>query len=287
MPYHLRMILNIRIGVPRRAGPLPFIGFRTVAVFFLLMGIFETHFAYAGRPFSTEDAGVAGRGVVQFEQGNSFSMQSQSEELTVTSTPIVGLTDRFEVSSDFPVAFKWPDEEKGREGFSDINLILKSLLIHEGEINPALLLKSQIKFSNASKEKGFGSGDEDYLLAGVATKTLKGVTFHGNLGYTFVGDKVDESLRNYFLYGVAAEIPMTRRTKLMAEIYGEKGKHKDTDESRHERWNPLVGLTFQATDSVLLDIAWKIGLSKDEEPLYALLAGVSLTLPEWKGDEKE
>ena len=238
--------------------------------------------AFAGRPFSTEDAGVAGPGVFQLEEGMEFSHQNQDEEFSFTTTPILGLTPWWEVSADFLVSFIQPEEGKNTEGFSDISLVSKLQFLPEKKYTPALLLKNVVKFSNGNADKGLGSGDEDVQLVGVVSKTVRALTLHGNAGYAFVGKDRDESLRDYLIYGLAAEYELFGRVKAVAELYGEKGKHFDADSFHHHRFNPLAGLTFQVSENVVLDIAWKGGWEKNEKSGHALLIGFSLNLFDFK-----
>lgn len=267
--------MNLRIKVK---GPM-------FLVFFLVFLFFEKP-VFAGRPFSTEDAGVAGLGVFQLEEGMVFSHQNQDEEFSFTTTPIVGLTPWLEVSADFPASFLQPKEGKNVEGWSDINLVTKLQFLPEKKYTPVLLVKNVVKFSNGNVAKGLGSGDEDFQWVGVATKTIQNLTLHSNVGYTFVGDKKDESLRDYLIYGLAAEYELFDRVKAVAEVYGERGKHFDSDSFNHHRFNPLAGLTFQVTENVVLDLAWKGGWANHERPEHALLIGVSLNLFDFKKEKK-
>ena len=252
---------------------------------FLLCGGpgFEMPSAYAGRPFATEDAGVAGRGVFQLEEGMQYADKNRDEEFSLTTTPILGLTDWLEVSADFPASFLRPEEGKNVEGWSDISLITKTQIFPEKEFIPATLLKTVVKFSNGNDAKGLGSGDEDVQLVGVLSKTVKNLTVHGNAGYAFVGDDQDEALRDYLIYGVASEYKLSDRWKVVGELYGEKGGHFDSDASNHHRLNPLVGLTFQVSPNVLLDLVWKVGLTNNENPEQAVIAGLSISFDHvWK-----
>ena len=52
-----------------------------------------------------------------------------------------------------------PNTGCNEKGLSEINLVIKDLIIPEEEIMPAFLLKTQIKLSNGNVKKEFGSGD--------------------------------------------------------------------------------------------------------------------------------
>lgn len=244
----------------------------------------SNHFAFAGRPLATEDAGVAGSGVFQLEIGNDYAFQNGDREFTFTPTPIVGLWKRLELSADFPASFVWPEEGKNREGFSDINLILKTLFVPETQWSPSVLLRSQIKFENGNEEKELGSGDEDFGLISVFTKEIKSFTFHANVGYIFVGSGKDETLRDFIPYGFAGECRLTERIKVVAEMYVETGSHFDSGGAEHHHgFNPLAGLTFQLTKNVVLDTGFRVSFADEERPEYGLVAGVSVStdMKEW------
>ena len=214
--------------------------------------------------------------MAQLELGNDYAFHADDFESSLIATPILGFTERFEVSSDFPVQFLWPEEEKRRAGFSDINLILKGLILKERKTLPALLLRSQIKFSNADEEKGLGSGDEDYGFIGVASKTVGPVTGHANFGYVLTGDHADETFRNYFVFGFALEYAWSKNLNIVGEFYGESAKHFDATGFKHNEWNPLFGLVYKINDYAAFDISGKVGFQADEKPEYAVIVGLAL-----------
>ncbi|MBI2167023.1 MAG: transporter [Candidatus Omnitrophica bacterium] len=282
------MILNIKLRPWSGVRSLGWLGWGAAGLFLLFgEGGLEMPSGYAGRPFATEDAGVAGRWVFQLEEGIQYADKNQDEEFSLTTTPILGLTDRLEVSADFPASFLRPEEGKNVEGWSDISLITKTQIFPEKEFIPAALLKIVVKFANGNEAKGLGSGDEDVQLVGVVSKMIKNLTVHGNAGYAFVGDDKDEALRDYLIYGVASEYKLSDRWKVAGELYGEKGGHFDADASNHHRLNPLVGLTFQVSPNVLLDLAWRAGLTNNEKPEQAVIAGLSISFDHfWKKKAK-
>lgn len=183
--------------------------------------LMKTNGALAGRPFMTEDAGVAGKGVMQLELGSEYVKQSNGDnEYFLQFVPIYGLIDWLELSLELPYKFAEVRGNDDINGLEDVLLGLKTLILKE-ESAPALLLKTVVKFDNGDESNGLGSGDMDVGFVAAATKGMGNLTLHANIGYTFVGNDFDPNLKNYILYGVAGEYSFTEKINLMAEIYGE------------------------------------------------------------------
>ena len=82
-------------------------------------------------------------------------------------------------------------------------------------------------------------------------------------------------LKDYVIYGMAGEYPLTEKLKLMIELYGESDSHFDVDAFKHHDLQALLGSTYQLTERVVFDAAIKIGMT-DDSPDYGLTAGVSI-----------
>src|SRR3972149_4987239 len=92
---------------------------------------------YAGRPFSTEDAGVAGNGTLQLELSFDYAKTGSDKSYSFLTVPIYGVSERLEVSLEFPYTWILPEEEKNVDGLEDISFIVKGLLIEESQDVPA------------------------------------------------------------------------------------------------------------------------------------------------------
>ena len=235
-----------------------------------------TGFVYAERPFSTEDAGVAGKGVAQVEIGVEYARQLNGDkEYASLFLPVYGLTERLEFSAEFPHKLTSFKEGGDEEGLEDVSLVLKTLIVEEVGNIPAFLVKTVVKLDNGDEDKGLGSGEKDLGLVAVATKSIGPLTFHANIGYTFVGNDFDPTLKDYLLYGVAGEYEVGDKTRLMMELYGESNSHFDVDAFKHHDLQALLGSTYQLTERVVFDAAIKIGMT-DDSPDYGLTSGVSI-----------
>lgn len=241
----------------------------------LIMIIFISY-SFAARPLTTEDAGVAGNRIFQIEIGTDYTIQDNNDKnYSTVFVPIYGITENIELSLELPYKFIRPNAGNNDEGISDINLVSKTLLISEGKINPAFLLKTQIKLSNGSQEKGTGSGDEDIGFIGVFGKTFEAFTIYANLGYVFVGKKIDNSINNYIVYSISSEYLLTGKFKLVAEIYQESDLHYDIGAFEHHTLNPLIGMSYQLNDSIIFDIAYRIGIVHGKKSVEGLITGMS------------
>ncbi len=244
-----------------------------VLAFVLLVKINDVQ---AGRPFATEDAGVAGKGIFQLELGREYADQSNDDnEFFFQFVPIYGLTERLELSVELPYKFVPVSEGEDISGVEDAILALKTLIVEEGERIPALLLKTVVKFDNGDQNNGLGSGDTDLGFVAVATKGIDGLTLHSNIGYTLTGKDFDPAFRNYILYGIAGEYVLTEKANLMAEIYGESNSHFHIGAFKHHDLQMLLGLTYQLPEMFVIDSGLKIGLLENS-PDFGFTLGVSI-----------
>ena len=231
--------------------------------------------APAYRPFGTEDAGGAGRGVFQTELSWDYLKWSDDKlERNLLLVPIYGLTDNLELSLEVPYLIHQPASGASYHGVGDINLVLKDLVISESERSPALTVKSVFKMESGDFNLGLGSGDKDYSLFAVATKTAGKFVFHGQIGYSWLGKGKISSLRDITVYGLAVDYLFTDRLHLLAELNG--NRHPDSTATDDPRaW--LVGINYKLTDKIIFDAAGKWGLSK-ASPDWNLMTGLSVTI---------
>ena len=243
----------------------------------LMIQIFWSVPSHADRPLNTEDAEVTDKGFFQIEVGIDCEKQFNKKNYSIIYVPIYGLTERMEFSIEIPYSLITPNTGFSRKGLSDINLVIKDLIIPEEEIMPAFLLKTQIKLSNGNVKKELGSGDKHIGFVGVATKTFESFTLHTNLGYTFVGSKADNSLKDYILYSIACEYYLRKKMKIMGELYGESDPHSNPSSFKRHILNPLMGLSFQLNEKVILDYAFKVGITRGKKSEYGIVFGLSVS----------
>lgn len=242
---------------------------------FVLLIVFIIHPAgsSAYRPLGTEDAGVAGKGVVQAELGWDYLKWDNGNEQVFLIVPIYGVTERLELSAEIPYLVHNFEGEITQSGIGDVNLVAKYLLIQEGKINPAFTLKGVLKLDNGDYEKGLGSGDRDYSVITVASKTIRDFTVHGQFGYTWVGKDKDENLRDIYLYGLALDYGFAEAFHIVGEINGYR--HPDRTEEEDPR-NVLIGVIYKLSEKLVLGFAVRLGLT-ESTPDWSTTTGLSIT----------
>lgn len=239
------------------------------ACIFLLTGSL-----YAYRPLGTEDAGVAGKGVAQTEiSWDYLRWKNDDMEQVLMLVPIYGLTDNLELSVEIPYLLHYPDTGNQETGVGDINIVAKYLIMEGNDVVPAFTVKGVVKLDNGDKDRGLGSGDKDYSAVAVASKTVSRMTVHGMFGYTRIGKKNDENLRDITLYGIAADLAVSEPFHILAELNG--NRHSDSTANDDPR-NVLAGVTYKVSDHLTLDAAYRWGLS-DATPKWSTTIGASIT----------
>lgn len=235
---------------------------------------FSAENLYAYRPLGTEDAGVAGRGVVQTEiSWDYLKWKNGNMDQILLLVPIYGITDNLELSFEIPYLFHETEARDLKEGIGDINLVAKYLLIQEEDRNPSLAVKGVVKMDNGDYDKGLGSGDRDYSLFAIASKSVNNFTLHGQLGYTWIGDGKYKGIRDIIIYGIAVDYGIIESFHFLAEVIGNRHPH------RHENEHPLnvlSGVTYSLSDKVILDFAYRRGLT-NPSPEWSTTGGVSIT----------
>ena len=237
---------------------------------FLLLAA-SNSFAY--RPLTTEDAGVAGKGVAQAEfSWDTLKWKNGDKEDVFLLVPIYGLTENLELSVEIPYLHHRPAAVPSEEGTGDISIVAKYLLIPGGTENQALVVKGVVKMDNGDYDKGLGSGDKDYSIVAALSETVGQLTGHAQIGYTWTGDKKDKRL-DVTMYGAALDYALSDFIHILAEVTAER--HPD----RLENENPLIaltGITYKFSDSLAVDAAYRWGLN-DSAPDWSTSVGASIT----------
>jgi len=249
--------------------------FLSIVAFIVFLFIFCNKSAYGGRPFSVEDATVADKGAVEAELGFEYARQNNRDNnYNILLVPVYGLTENIEISCELPFDILKPKEGTDEEGLGDINLAVKTLFLPEKELIPSLLLKTVVKLETGDEDDGLGSGDEDVGLILAATKSMGPITIHGNAGYTFVGTDYDDTLNDYLLYGIALECLIAPKLTIVSETYMESDIN--FEEESHTV-NPLIGITYQLTENIKLDTAFRMGIRYHQKTEYGIISGASIS----------
>jgi hypothetical protein len=231
--------------------------------------------AFAYRPFTTEDAGVAGKGVLQTEISyDYFKWQNgHSDQILLFVTPIYGAAERLELSVETPLVIH-KDTESTTAGVGDINLVGKYVLLWDNyETKDGLLtLKGLVKLNSGDFEKNLGRGDTEYSLFPVFSKIInEDLTVHAQLGYTFVTDKENPDLRNYYFYGGAIDYALTKPLHAVAEFTG----NQNPDRTQQDQMIALAGFTYTLSKQVIVDATYKKGFGP-ASPQWGAGVGVAI-----------
>lgn len=212
---------------------------------------------HASRPFVTEDAGVGGKGSLQWEfSWDHLKWPGDDREHVIMIVPTYGIADEVEMSVEVPLMLHDFSGGHRHDGLGDITIVTKFQLRAEREWLPALALKTVLKTTSGNAAQGLGSGALDYSVIGVASKQAGRLTVHSMAGYTFVGTNGDPALRDIFLYGIAADFALDDATRLAAEFTGNRHPDRHADSSPHV---VMVGASHAFGDDIIADAAVRWG----------------------------
>jgi hypothetical protein len=231
--------------------------------------------AWAGRPLTVDDADPAGAGVVEAEAGASFERDGDD---TYTGLP-AGLTYGVIECLEVGVGWGWQqvrsEDESGHveriDGAQDVGLGAKWQYLGEGSVMPRQALALAANLPAADEDKGLGSGEVDYDVTWIASKTLgERVGLHLNVGYTWVGDPDGEAVGDVLHYGLAADVHLTDSVHWVVEAFAEDERDSDADSV----WMGNTGLCLAASDAITLDVAAGTRLA-GEAPDLTVTAGLT------------
>jgi hypothetical protein len=152
--------------------------------------------------------------------------------------------------------------ERRSEGLGDINLVGKYVLLWDDEAakNALLTVKGSFKLNNGDYDRGLGRGDLEYALFPVVSKSFGDLlTVHGQAGYTFVSNRKNPDLRDYYFYGAAFDVTLIKPLHFVAEFTG----NRNPDRTLAEQLQMLTGITFELSKNLILDATFKKGFGPD------------------------
>lgn len=221
---------------------------------FVYMGFFAIS-AGAGiedRPISTDDAYTLDKGVFTVSIGSAFvKADNGGREVGLNLDLGYGITDRLEFTVDVPTVVGGD----GEQGLGDIGFRPELFVLAEQGYIPAVSFAAMLKTASGDANDGLGSGQNDYSLTLQLSKALSALTFHFNVGYTFVGQPEGETADDAASYNLALEYGFGTLT-LVGEVTGEAS-------SGSNELAGLVGFVYEVNDSIALDLAGFTAGSED------------------------
>jgi hypothetical protein len=177
--------------------------------------------------------------------------------------------ERIDLGIGSGYVFFHPKEGERENGMADTEMKLKYRWIDEKNWRPAFAVSGILKIPTASESKGLGSGQTDFGINAILTKTLsKRLILHLNFGYTFIGeDHVDNELN----YSLGCQFILTDKWALIGEVTGGNNLNGRT---RDDPLSGLIGTYFSITDKIIWDAGLEIGMNK-AAPDFRLTTGLT------------
>lgn len=234
--------------------------------------------AWAGRPLAVDDADPVGQ--FEFEAGVGYVHDSNCDHLDVPFGLTCGLLPNVEIGIGFGGQFEERTEvldETGTEckvnghGIGDLTVGAKWQFLGESTWLPRQAIVPSVKLPTADDDKGLGSGETDYNLTWVASKSLgEKMGAHINVGCSWIGEPKGEDVGDVVRWGLALDYQITNPLQWVGEVFAEKELQDGTDTvvqfNIGFRWNP--------TESLSLDIAGGSRISGDA-PDFISTAGLT------------
>ena len=181
-------------------------------------------FSHAVPPLVTDDAEVAKKRTFELYVGYDYESTAGEVSRTVPAIELdYGVTDRWELTLEIPYL-----SQAGVQGWGDMELETKFVLLEETKKRPAVALGFDWKLTNGSVARGLGTGRLDYGFLLPVQKTWGRFTASACAGFTFVGNPrvegVTERRYNSWFFGCAQQFKCNERTTLLSEIYAQRAE---------------------------------------------------------------
>lgn len=232
--------------------------------------------ALAGRPLAIDDADPVDPGQFEFEAGCAYEHDSDCKHWDFPLGLTYGLVSGMEVGVGSGGQFEERtevledscfEETQNEHGIDDLTIGAKWRIIESCPLGARHAVVPSVKLPTADNEKGLDSGETDYDLTWIASRSIsEKAGVHLNLGYSWIGGPDDDVLH----YGAALDYQIVDVIQWVGEVFAEKGLAGATDAvvqyNTGFRWNP--------TESLTLDIAGGSKISGDA-PDFTATAGLT------------
>ena len=233
----------------------------------------------AGRPLAIDDADPVDVGQFELEAGAAYSDDCDCKHWDFPFGLTYGLVPGVEVGAGFGGQFEERNEilddgrteDSSESGIGDLVIAAKWQFIKECPLGARHAISPSVKFPTADEDNGLGSGETDYDLTWIASRSFgEKAGAHVNAGYSWIGKPDDEDADDVVHYGVALDYQLTDAVQWVGEVFAEKELNDDIDTvvqyNTGFRWSPIDDLT--------VDIAGGSRLS-DEGPDFTATAGLT------------
>jgi hypothetical protein len=210
--------------------------------------------ALATLPLSVDEADTQDPNTFQLEAGVGYERDTQCHHCDFPLALTYGVMPQWDIAAGFGGQLEqrtWHQHEgKGRRvsGLADLNLATKWMYLTESTYLPRQTLCPSVTLPTADDQKGLGSGETDYDLTWLASKSFGEKTgVHLNVGYSWLGDPPDEDKGDLIHYGVAADYQIVDSLQLIGELFGEL-ELKDYESALQSN----IGFRWEVIDDFLL-----------------------------------
>jgi hypothetical protein len=194
-----------------------------------LVGIARVSFA--GRPLTIDDADPVDVRQFELEAEAACFDDSDCKHWDFPVGLTYGLVSGVEVGAGVGGQFEertevledGDTEECSESGIGDLVVGTKWHFLGESAWCPRQALVPAVKFPTADEDKDFGSGEMDYDLTWIASRTIREkAQVDVNVGYSWIGQSKDKDVSDLFHYGLALEYQLFDRLQCVGEVFAQE-----------------------------------------------------------------
>lgn len=242
--------------------------------------------AVAGRPLTIDDADPAAPGQFEFESGALYAHDDDCRHWDLPFGLTYGLVPGVEAGVGFGGQFEERTEvleaagtaqTRDESGIGDLTVGAKWQFSESCPLGARHALAASAKFPTADDEKGLGSGETDYDLTWIASRSIgEQAGVHVNVGHSWIGGPDDDVLH----YGLALDCQIMDSVQWVGEVFAERETAGGADTV--VRYN--MGFRWNPSESVTVDLAGGSKLRGDA-PDFTATAGLTWAFG-FNGDNK-
>ena len=235
--------------------------------------------AQAGRPLTVDDADPADPGVIELEAGAAVEDDPGYTHTDLPFGVAYGLASGWEVGLGFGGQFEtrrvlaadsFAERTERVHGLGDLYVGLKNQVRPAGPFGTRHALAPAVKFPTADDEDDLGSGETDYDLTWLVSRSLgETAGLHFNAGYTWLGGPDPDAAHG----GGALDLQPCDTLQWVAEVSGEQAVDAGTDLIVQYR----IGVRWSPRENLVLDMAGGSKIAGDA-PDFIFTAGLTWTL---------
>ena len=231
--------------------------------------------AFATLPLTIDEADTQDPGTFQIEAGSSYETDSECHHYDFPVALTYGVMPRWDIAAGFGgqleqrTRHEHEGEDRRASGLADLNLATKWMFLKESTYLPRQTVCPSVTLPTADDKKGLGSGETDYDLTWMASKSI-GERFgvHLNVGYSWLGDPSGEDVGDLVHGGLAADYKLTDSLQCIGVVFGEEEL-----EEHETAWQFRTGFRWEVAEDFMLVAAAGSRLSGDA-PDFTATAGL-------------